>query len=143
MTKLYFHTILEQIQEYRFVKVNYESVVDWTLATDYLRCSPSFHGVERYDCALIHTVDKNQVKKYIFVQLLFIFQYTVGNHTLDLALVQPLDAPTGQRSQNDQCLRFTHPRSQSPASSEFIPLQSIIHGALIVPDFSHANNFLL
>ncbi|KAG6325759.1 hypothetical protein ID866_13331, partial [Astraeus odoratus] len=119
MTKLYFHTILEQIQEYCFVKVNYESVVDWTLATDYLRCSPSFHGVECYDCASIHTVDKNQVKKYIFVQLLFIFQYTVGNHTLNLALVQPLDAP------------------------KFIPLQSIIHGALIVPDFSHANNFLL
>ncbi|KAG1730266.1 uncharacterized protein EDB91DRAFT_1239125 [Suillus paluster] len=34
------------VQEHRFLKVNYESAVDWKLTTDYLRCNPSFHEHE-------------------------------------------------------------------------------------------------
>ena len=76
-----------QIQEHRYLKVHYESMVDWKLTTNYLRCNPSFHGQERYDCALVHTLDKDQNKKIIVIRLLSIFKYTVTGHTLDLALV--------------------------------------------------------
>ncbi|KAG2131054.1 hypothetical protein DEU56DRAFT_757678 [Suillus clintonianus] len=78
-------TAQDTVQEHRFLKVNYESVVDWKLATDYLRCNPSFHGHERHDCALICTNDKDGNDKNIFVRILFMFKHTVGSKVLDLA----------------------------------------------------------
>ncbi|KAG0691632.1 hypothetical protein DFH29DRAFT_884029 [Suillus ampliporus] len=87
--------VQDKLQEYCYLKVNYESTVDWKLATDYLQCNPNFHGQERYDCALIHTLDKDGNNKNIFVQILFIFKYTVGDKSLDLALMLPMDTPLG------------------------------------------------
>ncbi|KAG2130565.1 hypothetical protein BD769DRAFT_1315794, partial [Suillus cothurnatus] len=69
------------------LQVHYESTATWKLATDYLQCSPSFHGHEHCDCALINTG-----QGCIFVKLLFVFKHTVGNRTLDLTLVLPMDA---------------------------------------------------
>ncbi|KAG1883635.1 hypothetical protein F4604DRAFT_1920145 [Suillus subluteus] len=94
----------DTVQEHRFLKVNYESVVDWKLATDYLRCNPSFHGHERRDCALIHTNDKDGNDKNIFVRILLMFKHTVGSKVLDLALVQTMDAQMGPQCIIDQHL---------------------------------------
>ena len=132
-----------QIQEHRYLKVHYESMVDWKLTTNYLRCNPSFHGQERYDCALVRTLDKDQNKKIIVIRLLSIFKYTVAGHTLDLALVQPMDAPTGPLWIVDCDLHLRCFRSRPCTSTEFISLQSIIRGALLVPDFSRHNDFFL
>ncbi|KAG1836405.1 hypothetical protein DFJ58DRAFT_719098 [Suillus subalutaceus] len=87
----------DQVHEHHYLKVHYESAATWKMATDYLRCSPSFHGHKRCDCALIRTQDKDGHDKNIFVKLLFVFKLTVGNHTLDLALVLPVDASPHRR----------------------------------------------
>ncbi|KAG2045880.1 hypothetical protein BDR06DRAFT_900074, partial [Suillus hirtellus] len=111
------------LQEYHYLKVNYESTVDWKLATDYLWCNTSFCGHERYNWALIHTLNKDRNNKNIFVRILFIFKYTVGNKSLDLTLVFPMDTLS--------------------ASSEFVSLHSIICGALLVSDFNNDGDFFL
>ena len=109
--------------------------MDWKLTTDYLRCSPKFHGHERRDCVLIRTLDRNGADKHIFARLMFMFRFRLGERSLDLALVLPMDAPTGNRRRTDQDLGFTRVRSRSLAQSEFIPLESVVRGALLVPDF--------
>ncbi|KAG9310327.1 hypothetical protein JVU11DRAFT_9454 [Chiua virens] len=58
----------DMLQEFRYLKVNYKSTVDWKLATYYLQCSPAFHGNEHYDCVLIQ-----EVGKQLFARLLFMF----------------------------------------------------------------------
>ncbi|KAG0708008.1 hypothetical protein DFH29DRAFT_979597 [Suillus ampliporus] len=92
----------DTVQEHRFLKVNYESVVDLKLATDYLRCNPSFHGHERRNCALIRTNDKDGNDKNIFVRILLMFKHTVGSKVLDLALVLTMDARMGPRCAIDR-----------------------------------------
>ncbi|KAG1769124.1 hypothetical protein EV702DRAFT_1181845 [Suillus placidus] len=132
----------DQVHEHRYLKVHYESTATWKLATDYLRCSPSFHGHERRDCALIRTQDKDGHDKYIFIKLLFMFKHTVGSHTLDLALVLPMDA-SPRWCLLDRDLRLTRLRARPAASSEFITLHSIIRGALLVPDFDNNGDYFL
>ncbi|KAG0707969.1 hypothetical protein DFH29DRAFT_979579 [Suillus ampliporus] len=83
---------VENITEFRFLKVNYESMVDWRQHTDYLRCSPQFFGAPRFNCVFIQMTPK----KVIFGRLLFVFECTVGKHTFPLALMHPFDAPTGR-----------------------------------------------
>jgi hypothetical protein len=109
--------------------------MDWKLTTDYLRCSPKFHGKEHHDYILIRTLDRNGANKHIFAQLLFMFKFRLGKHSLDLALVLPMDALNGNRRRLDQDLGFTRVHSHLLAESEFMPLESVIHGALLVPDF--------
>jgi hypothetical protein len=118
-------------------------MMDWKLNTDYLRCNPSFHGQERYDCALVHALDQDQNEKIIVVQLLFMFKYAIADRTLDLALVQPMDVPTGPLRIVDRDLHLRRFHCHPRASMEFISLQSIIRGALLVPDFSHRGDFFL
>ncbi|KAG1870704.1 hypothetical protein DFJ58DRAFT_713928 [Suillus subalutaceus] len=112
------------------------SVVDWKLTTNHLRCNPSFHGRERRDCALVRTQDKDGNNKNIFVRILFMFKQSIGSQTLDLALVQPMDAPTGPQHAIDQDLRLRRLCARPLASTEFITLHSVIRGALLVPDFA-------
>ncbi|KAI9456880.1 hypothetical protein HD554DRAFT_2030348 [Boletus coccyginus] len=58
----------DELVEYHYIKVNYKSTVDWCQHTDYLRCSPMFHGVPRYDGVIIKM--KNG---HIFGRLILIF----------------------------------------------------------------------
>lgn len=82
--------IIKQITKCCFLKVNYESLVDWRLHTDYLQCSPKFFNTARFDCVFIQTE-----AKVIFSCLVFLFECVVGDITLSLALIHPFDAPTG------------------------------------------------
>ncbi|KAG1748147.1 hypothetical protein EDB19DRAFT_2036857 [Suillus lakei] len=80
------------ICEHRFLKVHYESSVDWKQTTDYLRCTPCFHGHPRFDCTLI----KLTQEVLVFVRLVFIFScqlLDVGS--FKFALVQPFTAGIG------------------------------------------------
>ncbi|KIK92437.1 hypothetical protein PAXRUDRAFT_13237 [Paxillus rubicundulus Ve08.2h10] len=133
----------DKVHKHCYLKVHYESAVDWKLMTNYLQCNPNFHGQERRDCVLIHMRDKDQTDHNIFACLLFMFKYTVGDITLDLALVQPLDLLTGSRHSVDRDLSLRHFRSRLPVASEFISLQSVICGALLVPDFATHGDFFL
>ncbi|KIN99482.1 hypothetical protein M404DRAFT_30342 [Pisolithus tinctorius Marx 270] len=103
----------DTVWEYRYLKVNYASVVDWKVAVNHIRCSPSFHGRPRYDCALIQLSET----KTAFVRLIFMFTCKIAafEDVFQFALVQPLTAGTG----------------------------SIIRGALLYPDPSHHGKFLV
>ncbi|KAG1738198.1 hypothetical protein EDB19DRAFT_1983664 [Suillus lakei] len=96
----------DTVQEHRYLKVNYESV------------------------------DKDGNNKNIFVRILFMFKQSIGSQTLDLTLVQPMDAPTGPQHAIDQDLRLRRLRARPLALTEFITLHSVIRGALLVPDFA-------
>ncbi|KAF8546501.1 hypothetical protein OG21DRAFT_1491146 [Imleria badia] len=119
-----------QLQEYHYLKVNYESLVDWKLTTDHLRCNPFFFGHEHHDCVLIREADK-----HFFARLLFMFRFTIGERPFDIALILPMDTPTGDRD-----LGFTRVRSKPPTSSEFVFLESVVRGTLLVPDFDSKHN---
>ncbi|KAF8240508.1 hypothetical protein L208DRAFT_1232192, partial [Tricholoma matsutake] len=45
--------------------------VDWKAKTDYLCCSPNFYSQERYDCVIIHNMERD-----FFAHLAFIFMYS-------------------------------------------------------------------
>ena len=123
------HLPLYQVFEYRLIKVNYESKVAWNVCTDNLRCSPSFFGKPRNDCVLVCTVEK-----LIFACLIFIFVIELHDIYCPIILVQPFDLYLGPRHRKDEELGLF--RLGIKSVSEFIPLQSIVRGSLIIKDFS-------
>ncbi|KAI6037084.1 hypothetical protein BKA83DRAFT_4040758, partial [Pisolithus microcarpus] len=127
-----------EIMEYKYIKVNFESVVDWCQYTDHLRCNPNFHGRSCYDCVLIKSQQQD-----IFGQLIFMFQCMVGEETFPLALVQLYDAPTWPRLTKDIHLNLWRVHKQPRESAEFFSVQSIIHGALLCPDHTRISDYLV
>ncbi|KAI6033517.1 hypothetical protein BKA83DRAFT_4460366 [Pisolithus microcarpus] len=117
------------IMEYKYIKVNFKSVVDLCQYTDHLWCNPNFHGRSCYDCVLIKTQQQD-----IFGQLIFMFQCMVGEETFPLALVQLYDAPTWPQLTKDIHLNLWRVCKQPHESAEFFSVQSIICGALLCPD---------
>ncbi|OAX43175.1 hypothetical protein K503DRAFT_709034 [Rhizopogon vinicolor AM-OR11-026] len=81
-------------------------MMDWRLHTDCLRCSPQFFGAPRFDCVSIQMIDE----KVILGHLLFLFECP------------------------DKDLGLFRVRARPRAEAQFIPLQSIIRGALPVQD---------
>ncbi|KAG2345453.1 hypothetical protein BDR05DRAFT_880231, partial [Suillus weaverae] len=77
-----------RITECCFLKVNYESLVDWHQCTNYLCCNPKFFGALHFDCVFIQMTNK-----IILGCLLFVFECTVGDTVLSLTLIHPFDAP--------------------------------------------------
>ena len=114
---------------YTSLKVTYRSLVDWKYKTDYLHCSPNFHGQARYDFLITETAEKP-----FFAQLLFLFACTVNSTHYPLALVLPFDAPIGVPTALDHHLQLYCVHSQSQTKAEFISVKSIIHGCVIVTD---------
>ncbi|KAG2151772.1 hypothetical protein BD769DRAFT_1623523 [Suillus cothurnatus] len=129
-----------QIHEYRYLKVNYESMVDWKQATDHLRCNPQFHGLPRFDHALIQlTMDET-----IFVRLIFLFRCCISNlGSFEFALVQPYTARINSARRTDHFFKLTRVKAMPRASSIFIPLNSFIRGALLVPDPDYQDEYLV
>ncbi|KAJ6588426.1 hypothetical protein B0H19DRAFT_1099256 [Mycena capillaripes] len=128
----------QEIIPYQYLKVFYQSLDNWVNDVDYLRCSPSFHNLPRFDGALVKTISGD-----IFVQLVYLFTVTIDKKKHGFALVQPLDAPRGALSKRDKDLNFYRVKAKPRHASEFIPVRSIIRGALLVPDFSRPGDFLV
>ena len=105
-------------------------MVDWELTTDYLRCNPDFHGHPHYDCALIQYTPESTA----FVHLIFIFTCEILDRPFQLALVQPFTARVGPLRQVDQDLTLTWVKAVPRSSSIFIPVHSIIRGAVLFSD---------
>lgn len=128
-----------QVTEHRYIKVNFESKVDWCQYTDYLRCSPSFHGHTRHDCVILRTQQCD-----IFGRLLFLFTCSVDGEVFPLALVQPHNAGIpGQRPTKDKHLGFWRVREQPRAATEIFSVQSIVRGALLYPDNARHGEYLV
>lgn len=68
----------------------------------------------------------------MFAQILLVFKLTVANTEYSLALVQPYNEHIRNRTKTDRDLGFLRVRSGPRASSEFIFVESIVRGALLV-----------
>ncbi|KAI6154717.1 hypothetical protein BKA82DRAFT_4326366 [Pisolithus tinctorius] len=129
----------DKIVEYCFVKVNFESTIDWCQYTDYLCCHPNFHGCPCYDCVLVKTQEKD-----IFGRLILLFNCVIGEETFPLALLQPYDAwLIGQQLQKDNHLNFWGVGVQPCRSSEIISVHLIIRSALLYPDHTRLGEYLV
>ncbi|KAH7903322.1 hypothetical protein BJ138DRAFT_1020830, partial [Hygrophoropsis aurantiaca] len=124
----------DEIEEHRYLKLHYESLMDWRLATDHLRCSPSFHGHPRNDCVLARVLDRD-VEKLIFARILSMFVFKHDGRSHHFALILAFDKVAGPQRQSDLELGLTRIRARLSAMSEFVPIASFVRGALIVPDF--------
>ncbi|KAG1840105.1 hypothetical protein C8R48DRAFT_621151 [Suillus tomentosus] len=128
----------DMITEYRFLKVNYESLVDWHVSANYLRCSPMFHGLPRYDFVILQTE-----ASVIFAQLLMVFTCMVGDVQYPIMLTLPYDQPVGARPWKDKDLDFWRVKAKPRVSAEFFSVQSIIRGCVLVEDSSRPNEALV
>ncbi|KAF8439411.1 hypothetical protein L210DRAFT_3612603 [Boletus edulis BED1] len=115
--------------------------MDWREATDYIHCNPLFHGKPRYD-AIIFQISLNEVA---FAHLEFMFSCDIpGFGKYDFALVRPLTAAiSANRNSFDEALRLTHVKARPHTASMFIPIRSIVQGALLYPDLKHKDEFLV
>ena len=120
------------------MKVVYESKADWNAKTDYLRCSPSFHGSPRYDFVLIDTAEGE-----IFAQLQFIFICKVNKIEYPLALIHPYDKLIKEYPQKDIDFGLYRIRATTRKSTEIISVESIIRGALVVSDFETDDHYFV
>ncbi|KAG1726527.1 uncharacterized protein EDB91DRAFT_1239637 [Suillus paluster] len=121
----------DMITEFRFIKVNYESLVDWRVSTDYLRCSLMFHGSPQYDCVILQAETGA-----IFAELLLVFTCMVGNIQYPIALTLPYDQP-------DKDFKFWRVKAKPRASTECFSVQSIICGCVLAEDGTRPNEFLV
>ncbi|KIJ59110.1 hypothetical protein HYDPIDRAFT_177922 [Hydnomerulius pinastri MD-312] len=129
-----------QVQEYRYLKVNYESTVDWKVHTDHLCCNPAFFDSSRYDCTLIQLTNE----KTAFARLIFMFTCTVPNiSSFQFTLIQPYTAGIGAARRFDRDMELTRVKAVPHASSIFVPLKSIICGVVLVPDTDHDDEFFV
>ncbi|KAG1904216.1 uncharacterized protein F5891DRAFT_1126635 [Suillus fuscotomentosus] len=132
-----------QIHEYRYLRLNYESTINWKQSTDHLWSNPSFHGSPRFDCALI----KLTAEKNVFVKIILMFQCNVPDvaGTFQLALVQPYTAgiPVGGARRIDKDLRLNRVKAVPRGDSIFVPLKSFIRGAVLARDPEHRDEFLV
>lgn len=121
-----------QITPFQYVKVNFESVINWQITTDILRTNPQFHNRPRYDYALLQ-VNQDQC---VFAQLLYMFGITFGEETYHMALILPMDIPITQLEnsyrESDQDLRFRRVQARPRSEAVIVHLEVIIRGTVLV-----------
>ncbi|KAL1938432.1 hypothetical protein VTO73DRAFT_11672 [Trametes versicolor] len=124
-----------KLVETRYIRVDYESVVNWKQDTDHLRCNPSFYNAPRFD-HIIYNIDDHTIG---FAQLLFVCVCSFNNIQVPLALVQPLDIVKTPRSNADRGMGLRRVRRSPANPPDFILVTSIIRGALITEDLDEDN----
>ncbi|KAG1799640.1 hypothetical protein EV424DRAFT_1332400 [Suillus variegatus] len=116
-----------QITEFRFLRINYESLVDWCMHQDLLRCSPNFYGSPRYDCVMVNTANTP-----FFARLVYMFSCLVGGTEFPLALIHPYDVGiANSRRRRDNDMGLWRVRAKPRSSSEIISVRSIVRGAAL------------
>jgi len=99
-----------QVKRHRYLRLRYQSCVDWTKQTDILRCNPKFHGTPRYDYVLVY--DEADLMFGHFIELLRCQLPDKSIH--DIALVHMLHLPSGLRRKqafvnvSQRCDRWRH-----------------------------------
>ncbi|KAI5990052.1 hypothetical protein F5J12DRAFT_907606 [Pisolithus orientalis] len=130
-----------QLQEHAYLKVNYKSRMDWWQATNYLWCNPSFHGKPRYDTVLFQLLHS----EIAFAHLVFMFSCNIPDFsTYQFALICPYTANINvARSSFDNAFRLAHIKAHPHTVSIFIPIQSIVRGALLYPDPKYKDKYFV
>ncbi|KAI6006349.1 hypothetical protein F5J12DRAFT_905767 [Pisolithus orientalis] len=121
--------------------VNYKSRMDWRQATDYLRCNPSFHSKPCYDTVLFQLSHS----EIAFAHLVFMFSCNIPDFgTYQFALVLPYIANINvARSSFDNAFRLAHIKARPHTVSIFIPIWSIVRGALLYPDPKYKDEYFV
>ena len=128
---------VSKIVEFQYLEINYESMVDWKLATDLLRCNKSFRGNERHDHVIVKLEDG-----HFFARLLHLFEVTMDTQSHPLAYVESYCRPSGSLRRKDKDLGLY--RLQLRAERyEIIHLESVVCGALLVPDSDNPEEYLV
>ncbi|KAG2355792.1 hypothetical protein BDR07DRAFT_1453666 [Suillus spraguei] len=96
-----------KITGYKYLQVNYESMVDWRQCKDLLQCNSEFFGSPRYDCVMVQT--DNQP---FFAHLIFMFGCSIGETNLSLALIDPYNVGIGVHSKHDTDLGLWRVRAR-------------------------------
>ncbi|KAF9470067.1 hypothetical protein BDN70DRAFT_902412, partial [Pholiota conissans] len=130
----------EKATPYQYIKLSYESVINWQITTDILRTNECFHNRPRYDFVLLQASKKD----FIFAQLLYTFGVTFNECIYQMALILPMDKPIVQ-SKNlfhklDIDLRFKRLRSRPRSGTAVIGLDSLIRGAVLIEAYGCKNN---
>lgn len=119
-----------QVTEFRFLQVEYMSQVTWESTADLLRCNPRFHGQPRYDHIIFNDKDG-----HAFARLIYLFICEAGGLKIPMALIQDTEKGVGGRRRIvDRDLGFHRVRMAPRNRSRFIPLRSVVRGALLVQD---------
>ncbi|KAG2348732.1 hypothetical protein BDR05DRAFT_972997 [Suillus weaverae] len=98
--------------------------IPFPVSTDYLQCTPMFHGSPRYDCVILQTNTG-----IIFGKLMLIFTCTVGDVQYPVTL--------------DKDFQFWRIKRKPRASAEFFSVHSIVWCCMIVEDVSRPDEFLI
>ncbi|EKM49670.1 uncharacterized protein PHACADRAFT_201366 [Phanerochaete carnosa HHB-10118-sp] len=128
-----------QVIECSYLRVDYESKVTWKTVTDYLRCSPDFYKKPQYDGAIVDAGGG----KCVIVKLHFTFVIDCGSKLYPLALVQAMQIPGSPQAQCNVDYNLALYRVKAKRAPVFIPLQSIIHGALLYSDPLRTDEYLV
>ncbi|KAG2118345.1 hypothetical protein BD769DRAFT_1629698 [Suillus cothurnatus] len=104
-----------KITGYKYLQVNYESMVDWHQSKDLLQCNPEFFGSPQYDCVMVQT--DNQP---FFARLIFMFSCSIGETNLSLVLIHLYNVGIGVHSKHDTDLGLWHVRAKPQSSPKFI-----------------------
>ena len=128
-----------QITEYMLMKVGYESIINWEIKTDYLRCNSKFHGNPRYDFVIVELP-----RGRVFARLACIFICWIGRCDYRLALIQALDKSTRQNTKaidKELSILRWHIRAQNRC--EVVPLDSIVRGAVLLEDIKNSGDYFV
>ncbi|KAL4067263.1 hypothetical protein V8B97DRAFT_2025108 [Scleroderma yunnanense] len=126
--------------EYHYLKINYKSWVDWTMATNYSWCNPEFYSAPHYNCAYIQLTSMQMA----FVHLVSIFTCQIDNFgEVQLVVVQPYTAGIGQQCRLDQNMKLMCIRAVPRGDSTFILIGSIIQDTLVFTDPQKKDKFLV
>ncbi|KAJ3563803.1 hypothetical protein NP233_g8701 [Leucocoprinus birnbaumii] len=128
--------MLDKVTEWSFLKVSFESMVDWRLEVDYLRCTSSFHNQPRYDYVMYQT-DTGLA----FGRLCFIFTLSTHLEEIPLCLVAPL--ARAAPSEKDRLLEFVRLQQEGDWKTVVIPARSIVRGVLVFPAFDVRKNYIV
>ena len=119
--------------------MKYESLVDFHIKTDYLRCNPNFSGRPRYDFIIVRLQ-----QGCIFAQLVFAFICHVSGKNYHLALIQPLDKKSRASTRViDQSLSINRWNIRPRNRCEVIPLDCIVRGAVLVADAKYKGDYFV
>ncbi|KIO12068.1 hypothetical protein M404DRAFT_125110, partial [Pisolithus tinctorius Marx 270] len=123
------------------LKVNYESRMDWQQATNYLWYNPSFHGKPHYDTVLFQLLHS----EITFACLVFMFSCNIPDFgTYQFALVHPYTANINVAcSSFDNSFRLTCVKAHPHTALIFIPIWSIVRGALLYPDPKYKDKYFV
>lgn len=121
---------MTQIQEFKCLYLQYQSMVDFTPAQDIQRCSPCFQGQERRDCVLIN-MDCG-TRAYTCARLLSLLRCAVpsGNQH-DVAIVhlfKPSSWKPSTSIENSEILDEMN-------KPQLVLMKYLIRGAHMVPVF--------